>query len=217
MGRDVWDRSQWKSPHGDQGREVLEDMNEHHRPLSQWALSKLPEIDCRESLDVGCGGGMLISLLADKYPQALLRGIDISTESVKVTEMTDAALIAAGRCTVRQASAVALPYADCSFDLVTAFETYFFWPDIASGMSEATRVLRPGGVLAVVSETYPHPAFAERNAQYIREYRMNIVENSEMVRILEKCGLNVTVTEDESRNWVLFTALKTNGVDGKRL
>ena len=70
----------FKRPEGKEGRALLKDMNEHHRKLSEWALSVLPPMRCSKILDIGCGGGMLISLLARKYEKASIYGVDISDE-----------------------------------------------------------------------------------------------------------------------------------------
>ena len=39
-----------------------------------------------------------------------------------------------------------LPYETGKFDLVTAFETVYFWPDLKQSFSEVFRVLKPGGM-----------------------------------------------------------------------
>ena len=62
------------------------------------------------------------------------------------------ARVAAGRCEVRQGDVSRLPYADASFDLVTAFETVYFWPDVSAAFAEVFRVLGPSGVFLIVNE-----------------------------------------------------------------
>ncbi len=47
-----------------------------------------------------------------------------------------------------------LPFPDCRFDLVTAIETQYYWPNLAGDMSEILRVLKPGGKLVVIAENY---------------------------------------------------------------
>jgi ubiquinone/menaquinone biosynthesis C-methylase UbiE len=47
-----------------------------------------------------------------------------------------------------------LPFPDGLFDLVTAVETHYFWPDLPADMREIQRVLRPGGTLVVLAEAY---------------------------------------------------------------
>ncbi len=44
---------------------------------------------------------------------------------------------------VQQGSAAELPYEDGKFDLVTAVETVYFWPNLPSCLQEVHRVLKP--------------------------------------------------------------------------
>lgn len=45
-----------------------------------------------------------------------------------------------------------LPFEAERFDLVTAFETVYFWPDLPKSFREIRRVLRPGGTLLICNE-----------------------------------------------------------------
>ncbi len=47
---------------------------------------------------------------------------------------------------------MALPFADTSFDVATAFETVYFWPDIRRSLSEVARVIRRGGTFMISNE-----------------------------------------------------------------
>jgi SAM-dependent methyltransferase len=47
-----------------------------------------------------------------------------------------------------------LPFPGDKFDLVTAVETQYYWPDLVKDMQEVLRVLKPGGTLIVIAESY---------------------------------------------------------------
>jgi SAM-dependent methyltransferase len=47
-----------------------------------------------------------------------------------------------------------LPFADGNFELVTAVETQYYWPDLVADMREILRVLKPAGTLIVMAESY---------------------------------------------------------------
>ena len=51
-----------------------------------------------------------------------------------------------------QGSAEQLPYSDEMFDLVTAVETVYFWPNLPDCLQEVRRVLKPGGKFAIMVE-----------------------------------------------------------------
>ena len=74
--RDEQTKAQFRNPNGDEGRKVLESMNDHHVPLWEFCLSKLPRSMDGAVLDVGCGGGGFLRRLSDRYPFAMLFGVD---------------------------------------------------------------------------------------------------------------------------------------------
>ena len=45
-----------------------------------------------------------------------------------------------------------MSFQDDFFDLVTAFETYYFWTNFPDALKEIKRVLKPGGTLLLVNE-----------------------------------------------------------------
>ena len=46
---------------------------------------------------------------------------------------------------MQQASVAELPFEAEQFDVATAFETVYFWPELAQNFREVYRVLKPGG------------------------------------------------------------------------
>jgi len=95
-------------------------------------------------LDVGCGGGRTISKLAAMASEGKVFGIDYSEDSVAAARRTNARWIDIGRVEIEQGSVSQLPFADDSFDLVTAIETHLFWPDLPNDFRKIFRVLKPG-------------------------------------------------------------------------
>lgn len=197
--------SEYRCPKGRKGQEAIARMNEHHAPLVDWAMGFIPGIEPDDILDIGCGGGMLIGKLHRKYPCARLHGVDISELSVSSTKANNRDI---WNLDIRQASVSDLPFPDGSFQLITAVETYFFWPDLANDLKSAARCLAPGGVLMVVAESYPHPGLDGKSRQEIADYGMNIVGNDAMVSMLEAAGLKVRYHVRPENSWVTFIAIK---------
>lgn len=198
------------NPEGERGKDTLEHMNEHHRPLSEWALSNLPDMNPHGILDIGCGGGMMISLLAEKFPRAMIAGIDISETAVEYARRHNEGLISSGRCRIDRASVSSIPYSDGMFDLVVSCESYFFWPDLTRDMEEACRVIALGGRILIVSEAYPHPDFEEINRKHAEEYGMRLRTNDYMKALIGSFGFDVDVITVEERNWVIFVGKKVS-------
>jgi SAM-dependent methyltransferase len=103
----------------------------------------------RRVLDVGCGTGYLLRLLARQWPQASeLAGID------PAPAMIAAAARAAGEGRLRFSVGTAerLPYPDKFFDLVVSTTSFDHWSDQQAGLRECARVLAPGGSLVLVDQ-----------------------------------------------------------------
>jgi SAM-dependent methyltransferase len=128
-----------------------------------WALSEDQQIPTYEEalrrvelepgqlvLDIGCGVGAFVRLVADRGARAF--GIDASQALLEVARerIPDGDL--------RVGDMEALPYDDDTFDLVTGFNSFFFANDIVAALREAGRVAKPGAPL-VIQVWGPH----ERN------------------------------------------------------
>jgi ubiquinone/menaquinone biosynthesis C-methylase UbiE len=146
--------TQCKKPTGLLGRFTLWRMNKSHSKLTDWGL-KHTTVESRFTvLDVGCGGGRTVSKLAALAAQGTVHGIDYSEESVAASRRYNAQAIRVGRVDIHLADVGKLPFSDNTFDLVTGVETHFWWPDIAAGLREIRRVLKPGGTLILIAEVY---------------------------------------------------------------
>ena len=138
-------------PKGRMGRAMLKFMNLTHAPLTNWGLGLIEFQDGWTMLDVGCGGGATLKRLLKRSQDAKVYGIDISEESVSKACKVNADLLDK-QVFIRQGSACALPYPDQKFNLVTAVETVYFWPNLPNCLQEVRRVLKPGGHFAIMVE-----------------------------------------------------------------
>ncbi|MEJ8279170.1 class I SAM-dependent methyltransferase [Pseudonocardia spirodelae] len=101
--------------------------------------------DGADVVDVGCGDGFHLPRFAERA--ATVAGVEPHPPLV---ERARRRVAGDDRITVHAAGAERLPLPDGSADLVHARTAYFFGPGCEPGLAEAERVLRPGGVLAVV-------------------------------------------------------------------
>ena len=143
--------SQCARPEGSLGRVMLSFMNYTHAPLTNWGLKLVNIQDGWTMLDVGCGGGFTIRRLLNRSKDAQVYGIDISEESVAKAKKVNAEVLDK-QVFVTQGSAEKLPYENEKFDLVTAVETVYFWPNLPGCLQEVHRVLKPGGKFAILVE-----------------------------------------------------------------
>ena len=163
-------------PQGRMGRAMLKFMNLCHAPLTNWGLKLVDIQDGWTMLDIGCGGGATLQRLLKrskaagkrgqnqtclsfaereqarpKVKDAQVYGIDISEESVAKAKKVNAKVLDK-QVFVTQGSAEKLPFEDGKFDLVTAVETVYFWPNLPKCLQEVHRVLKQGGKFAIMVE-----------------------------------------------------------------
>ena len=143
--------SQCARPEGKLGRVMLSFMNYTHAPLTNWGLKLVDVQDGWTMLDIGCGGGATLQRLLKRSQDAKVYGIDISEESVAKAKKVNAEVLDK-QVFVTLGSAEKLPYEDEKFDLVTAVETVYFWPNLPNCLQEVRRVLKSGGKFAILVE-----------------------------------------------------------------
>lgn len=201
-------KGQFGNPHGEDGRKVLEAMNDHHVPLWDWCLSKMPKGMDGSVLDIGCGGGGFIKRMSERYPFAMFFGIDISEDALGMTLETNRAMYEEGGLELHLASVDDLPFDDSSFDLVTAMETYFFWPDLVKALEEVSRVVSPGGVFVIGSEMGVESSDDPYVSDSLRDYGTRLVPNDVLASMMDSAGFDVRMSTVSESRWAVFVGTK---------
>jgi SAM-dependent methyltransferase len=122
-------------------------------------LSVLPHAEDQRLIDIGTGTGRILELFGPRVAQSV--GVDISREMLSFARSRLDSLDIRG-CQVRQGDMYQLPAEDAGFDIATLHLVLHFADDPAAVITEATRVLAPGGVLAIVD-------FAPHHVEELRE------------------------------------------------
>lgn len=205
----VWIFRQVRKPSGPLGKRVVRAMNFSHSRMTNWGLQHLTVPKNAMILDVGCGGGGTIHTLAALAPEGKVIGLDYSSASVAVSRATNAEDIAAGRVQIEQGSVEALPFPDGTFDLVTAVETHYYWPDLPANVREILRVLKPGGTFALIAETYRGGPFRFLYGIVMPLLRAAFLSDAEHRDLLAQAGFTEVATRHVSgKNWIFATGRK---------
>jgi len=99
-------------------------------------------------LELGCGSGRMLSVVAGRLREGRALGIDPSELMVRHARLRLSRWIAAGRVDVRVGGSEELgSLAPSGFDAVFGVHVVYFWEDPRQHLAEVRRVLRPGGRL----------------------------------------------------------------------
>jgi len=198
--------SQCSKPKGWHGRITLRNMNRGHAELTAWGLKHL-SVQSRDTiLDVGCGGGATIARLAAMAPEGKIYGVDYSSESVAASRKENQERMIRGQVEIVLGSVSRLPFADRMFDLVTAVETHYFWPDLNADVREILRVLKTGGTFILIAEAYKGGKYDERLKKLDKlrgELKFAHLSIDEHRDLFSKAGYSdIQIFEDYERGWV---------------
>ena len=109
---------------------MLAGMNYGHNKMALWCIDEcIRPSDEEDILDIGCGGGQNIANFLTRT-KGKVCGADYSAQSVAKSVARNRKAVRDGRAEIMKALVSSLPYESATFDLATAFETIYFWPDI---------------------------------------------------------------------------------------
>lgn len=198
--------NQTRKPEGVLGKMMVGGMNTGgHSALAEWGFGFIKPGKVSSALDCGCGGGANVKRLLERSEKAY--GIDYSDISVAKSKEYNAEAIRGGRCKILQSDVASLPFENDSFDIVTAFETVYFWQEIEKAFSEIFRVLKTGGTFAITNESTGTDKTSVKFSQIIDG--MNLYTGEKLKSLLEGAGFtDVEVHTANDKPWLNVTAKK---------
>jgi SAM-dependent methyltransferase len=119
-----------------------EQMEESHLPITLPVLDRMRIRAEDNILDVGCGAGWLVRLLAERVPDGRVVGLDVSDEMIRrarhnLADIENVLFVVAG--------ADEIPWDANFFTHAISVESAYYWPDPPRGLKEIFRVLAEGG------------------------------------------------------------------------
>jgi ubiquinone/menaquinone biosynthesis C-methylase UbiE len=201
---------QFRKPSKWLGRLVASSMNRSHSSLTDWGLSHVAIATDATVLDVGCGGGATVKKLAALAPDGRIHGVDYASGSIAASRANNRQLIAEDRVTIEQATVSHLPFPNDQFDIVTAIETQYYWPDLPSDMREILRVLKPGGKLVIIAESYKGAYLDWLEGPLMRVLlRSSRLSPDDQRNLFETAGfIDVQVIAEHRKSWICATGTK---------
>lgn len=163
---------------------MLSGMNLAHNQMAIWSIDNhLKPAQNHDILDIGCGGGQNIANLLLRT-KGRVYGIDYSPASVAKSLRRNRKAVENGRTKVIEAEVSHIPFDDETFDIVTAFETIYFWSDLENDFREVMRVLRPGGRFMICNEATEEKG----NELWIKTLGLRIYTPEEITTHMQQVG-----------------------------
>ncbi len=120
-------------------------------------VGSLPVAPGGSVLELACGDGAYTPWLADRVgPSGTVVGLDVSDAYLRVAQRGARRGRAASRARFVAASVDRLPFADGAFDLAWCAQSFFSLPDPLHAVRQMARVVRPGGLVAVLEDDKLH-------------------------------------------------------------
>ena len=105
---------------------------------------------------------------------------------------------------VTQGSAEKLPYEDGKFDLVTAVETVYFWPNLPDCLKEVYRVLKQGGKFAIMVEVVDGDSMWTNVVEGMTAY-----SPEELKKLLDDAGFTQTEIHRKKPSYATIIGVKS--------
>ena len=199
-----------RKPDGWMGKLMVNGMNQGHAAVSDWGLSYFPDVPgAAHSMlaDFGCGGGRNTAELLKRFPEARVTALDYSKVACAKTKQFNRNEVQAGRCNVVQGDVSRLPFEAATFDVITAFETVYFWPGPVESFQEVWRVLKPGGTFMIVNESDGRNTKDEKWAGIIDG--MRIFTQERLTQYLKDAGFSqIAAHVNRKQHWICLLAEK---------
>ncbi|MGA2612233.1 MAG: class I SAM-dependent methyltransferase [Spirochaetia bacterium] len=156
-------------------------------------------------LDVGCGTGALLSMVAEQRKDVQLFGIDLSEEMTKVARAR-----LGKKADLRVSDSERLPFGDEKFDLITCTFSFHHYLNPKVVLIEMERVLSPQGKLIVVDPLLFTPLRQIINlvAPLREEGAVRFISKNRMYSLAKSAGLEVSKWSRLDRFYYLMVAEK---------
>ena len=158
------------NPSGFIGKLLLNTMDMAHGNVIKKALEPIRHDRSYSVLDIGCGSGYALKIMNSQFHDSCLHGTDISETCVREAELKNRKALHNNSFDIRLGNVATLFHESNSMDLVTAFQTHYFWPDIHQACREIQRVLKPNGLFILCGDLYKMKYHLSDRYQFIEEY-----------------------------------------------
>lgn len=140
----------------------------------RWAVEIMNVQPNDQILEIGCGRGNAVRLVAGKVKSGHITALDRSEKMTSVAKQTNADVIASGLATVIHSEFPHAGLKSASFDKIFLFNINVFWMDPIAELNEVRRLLKPSGVFYIFHQPPP----GHEPAEFAAKFKENLTKNN---------------------------------------
>jgi ArsR family transcriptional regulator len=163
--------------------ESLQQDDEVDRAIHRAILDLTVAAPVGDLLDIGCGRGSMLKLLAGRAHRVVGVDIDSGTRQAARAELLLAGL---PNCSLRQGDMYQLPFGDAEFDTIILDDVLGNALKPVDALTEAARLLRPGGRLFILMAL--HDAAGDETQRFIAGWSASAGLRLAPARVVPKKG-----------------------------
>lgn len=191
------EKASYRKPEGKAGEKLIDTMDKSHTPVSLWSIDHININEDDIILDIGCGSGLNVKRLHEKSSKAKTYGIDYSSTSVKKSKILNREEINNGQIEIIEANVQEMPFEDETFNIITAFETVYFWPTLTESFTEVKRILKPKGQFCIIMDA--NGRFTDELIEIEIRDNCNFYTDKELTKYLKEAGFSKITVYNRKR------------------
>ena len=193
-------------PEGLGGKLMVHMMNSGHGAMAEWGFGHIQVQKKDHCLDIGCGGRANVKRLLEMASEGKAAGIDYSEVSVEKSAKLNREAIQKGSCQILHGNVMELPFKEQTFQVITAFETIYFWPDLLKAFEQVYRVLKNDGIFMICNECSGENPKDEKWERMVAG--MKIYTRQDLLDLLKKAGFRELRTDQNEKGWICIVGKK---------
>ena len=183
---------------------MLGQLNHWNRSMNRKTLTTIGAQHGENILELGCGGGELLGMIAEKTVSGRVVGIDWSPLAIRYCEWKFRRLIREERLDLFCQDVAQIPLPDNSVDYVCSVNTVYFWEKPEAVFAECARVLKSDGRIVLCNTVSSELGTRNYPPEYFRSHSVE-----DLAQALQSLGFANPVIEYDRDKHAKFYTLST--------
>lgn len=187
---------------------MLSQLNHWNREMNRQSLATMEIQGSERVLELGCGGGELLGMIADMISTGKVVGVDWSPLAIRYCKHKLKRFITQGKLDLVCQDAVQIPLPVNSVDCIFTVNTVYFWDQPEAVFAECARVLKRGGRIVLCNSVLSELSTEDYPPEYFKSHAIE-----EVAHRLQALGFSQPVVrydqDDHAKFYTLNATLET--------